>query len=170
MYGYDNRVKMGMVEFSFAGWCAWRTLQKPEAAGVRPQHTRCLSFCAIMPAIWMHCQQGATHSENSYEKMRGQTGWSALAKECGMLRLMREKIRERDKQQHFVYSLGIFVAAFLVLPSLQLSGLVVFFTGLGKEIWDHYFGSGFCLYDMIANGLGIAAGWALCFGALQYAG
>lgn len=87
-----------------------------------------------------------------------------------MLRLMREKIRERDKQQHFVYSLGIFVAAFLVLPSLQLSGLVVFFTGLGKEIWDHYFGSGFCLYDMIANGLGIAAGWALCFGALQYAG
>jgi uncharacterized protein YfiM (DUF2279 family) len=30
--------------------------------------------------------------------------------------------------------------------------------GLAKECWDHYWGSGFCWLDMLANTMGIAAG------------
>ena len=29
-------------------------------------------------------------------------------------------------------------------------------TGLGKEIWDACYGSGFCWYDMLGNAIGIA--------------
>lgn len=66
-----------------------------------------------------------------------------------------------DKFQHFTYSLGIFLGGAVFLPSLAIACSVTMLIGLGKEIWDHYYGSGFCLYDMLANVIGIGAGWGL---------
>ncbi|PCM45253.1 hypothetical protein [Marinobacter sp. ANT_B65] len=67
-----------------------------------------------------------------------------------------QRLRERDKQQHF------FVSSVLVLCSAPF-GLPValagtFAIGLGKEVWDRFYGSGFCWYDMLANTLGALAG------------
>ncbi|ARU54998.1 multipass membrane protein [Oleiphilus messinensis] len=65
-----------------------------------------------------------------------------------------EKLFEEDKQKHFWYSFWIVV---LMLPFTSLFGAVLtsFFVGVGKEIWDHFYGSGFCWYDMLANAVGI---------------
>lgn len=66
-----------------------------------------------------------------------------------------------DKFQHFTYSLGIFLGASMLLPSPAIAAGATILVGLGKEIWDHYYGSGFCLYDMLFNAIGIGAGWGL---------
>ena len=67
---------------------------------------------------------------------------------------LRERGLEKDKQQHFLYSFLIFVALSLVLAPITACGLTLLI-GLAKEVWDHYFGSGFCWYDMFANMAGI---------------
>ncbi|MFT5578411.1 MAG: hypothetical protein ACI9WS_001165 [Paraglaciecola psychrophila] len=64
---------------------------------------------------------------------------------------------EEDKRKHSIYSFFILVmlsAVFGLTVSVVLTALI----GLGKEIWDHYYGSGFCWRDMAANGIGITAG------------
>jgi|AntRauTorckE5430_2_1112549.scaffolds.fasta_scaffold08672_2 hypothetical protein len=61
---------------------------------------------------------------------------------------------ERDKQQHFWLSLAIVSLALLIVgfgPAVLISASA----GLAKEIWDHYYGSGFCWYDLLADALGI---------------
>jgi len=63
---------------------------------------------------------------------------------------------QEDKRQHFIYSLVIMLGLQCVL-SLALALLITLLIGLLKEIWDHYFGSGFCWQDMKANLLGIVA-------------
>ena len=78
-----------------------------------------------------------------------------------LCQLLLAKSREEDKQQHFYYSMFIFLVGFLMLPGVLSSVLGAFLVGLGKEIWDHYFGSGFCWYDMLANQLGIVFGWVI---------
>ncbi|PSL14123.1 hypothetical protein CLV44_10959 [Marinobacterium halophilum] len=74
-----------------------------------------------------------------------------------MVRLSRRVLlhcREEDKRQHFGYS---FVLMLLAAPwfSLWAAVVVVLVIGLFKEIWDHYWGTGFCWIDMTANVFGI---------------
>lgn len=63
--------------------------------------------------------------------------------------------RQRDKQQHFGLSV------FIVLAALPWSGLALAIAisaaaGLAKEVWDHYYGTGFCPYDLLADAAGIS--------------
>jgi hypothetical protein len=64
------------------------------------------------------------------------------------------RFREEDKIKHLTWSFWITVFALLFLSDVN-SLLFAFSIGLSKEIWDHYYGSGFCLYDMTANCFGI---------------
>lgn len=63
---------------------------------------------------------------------------------------------ERDKQQHFWLSLAIVLLA-LPLVGFGLAVCVSASAGLAKEIWDHYYGTCFCGYDLLADALGIGA-------------
>lgn len=65
--------------------------------------------------------------------------------------------QEYDKRQHFFYSLVLMLVAALPFQ-IWFAALVVGLIGLAKECWDHYWGSGFCWLDMLANTMGIAAG------------
>lgn len=53
--------------------------------------------------------------------------------------------------------------AALLLWSVPLAFAAVFSIGLAKECWDFRYGSGFCLYDMAGNLIGIVAGLACGF-------
>jgi len=66
---------------------------------------------------------------------------------------MQPFIKQQDKQQHFAVCLLI---TLVLLPFLGviLSSLITFIIGLSKEVWDKYYGSGFCWYDMLANFMG----------------
>lgn len=70
----------------------------------------------------------------------------------------KSSLFEFDKQQHFLVSFGLY---FIFLPilgflwALALTALI----GFIKEIWDHYRGSGFCWWDMLANFFGIFVGF-----------
>jgi len=75
-------------------------------------------------------------------------------------RAMWLRLQEEDKKQHYRYSLLILLASYCVL-SLAWSIVLTLLVGLGKEIWDHYYGSGFCWWDMLANLLGLVVGIAL---------
>ncbi|MFB9886421.1 hypothetical protein [Balneatrix alpica] len=61
---------------------------------------------------------------------------------------------EEDKVQHFMYSFFL-VVIISYFSSLLLGVLFSMLVGLAKEIYDHYFGSGFCYKDMWANVCGI---------------
>jgi hypothetical protein len=67
---------------------------------------------------------------------------------------LRQKALEKDKQQHFLYSFLIFVVLSSIFTPATSCALTLLI-GLAKEVWDHYFGSGFCWYDMSANFVGI---------------
>lgn len=71
------------------------------------------------------------------------------------------RVREHDKQQHFGYSLVILLALSLALGQPLLALFMTLLIGLAKEVWDHFYGSGFCWVDMLANLVGIAVGWPL---------
>ena len=62
--------------------------------------------------------------------------------------------RQRDKQQHFWLSLLI-VLAVLPWSGLALAIAISAAAGLAKEVWDHYYGTGFCCYDLLADAVGI---------------
>jgi len=78
-----------------------------------------------------------------------------------------EKMLEEDKKQHFIYSFFILLACFLVM-TLLWSVIVTALIGLAKEIWDHYYGSGFCWWDLLANALGMIAGVMLISVVLMF--
>lgn len=61
---------------------------------------------------------------------------------------------EEDKRQHFGYS---FVLLLLAAPWMSLVVAIIFvlLIGLLKEVWDLFWGSGFCWIDMAANVFGI---------------
>lgn len=61
---------------------------------------------------------------------------------------------EEDKRQHFAYSFVMLLLA-AVWFNLWGAALLVLLIGLVKEVWDHFWGSGFCWIDMAANVLGI---------------
>jgi hypothetical protein len=72
-------------------------------------------------------------------------------------------LAQPDKQQHVACSFVIYVAACAVLPA-SLALVLTLFIGLLKEVWDKYFGTGFCYYDLLSNCIGI--GLALPVGYL----
>ena len=71
-----------------------------------------------------------------------------------LISAISKKMTESDKILHIKYSAAIMLASYVVLPMMY----AIFFTflvGLLKECWDHYYGSGFCCYDMLANLIGM---------------
>lgn len=65
------------------------------------------------------------------------------------------RFKEEDKIKHLIWSFWITLFALLFLTEVN-SLLFAFSVGLTKEVWDHYYGSGFCLYDITANCFGIS--------------
>lgn len=63
------------------------------------------------------------------------------------------KLREDDKRKHIAWSFWLTLLALYFMPALQ-AFILVFLIGLAKECWDHFYGSGFCLFDMTGNLLG----------------
>ena len=63
-------------------------------------------------------------------------------------------LHQKDKQQHIVVSFGI-MESNLIVFGLAQSVFLTFAIGIGKEVWDEYYGSGFCWYDILGNTLGI---------------
>ena len=63
---------------------------------------------------------------------------------------LHQLFNQRDKQQHFkiCFGLGLFF-----IPTIELvnSVILIFLIGLGKEVFDHCYGSGFCWYDIQVN-------------------
>ena len=57
---------------------------------------------------------------------------------------------QRDKQKHFKVCLGL---GLVLLPAMGLLNSIILISliGLTKEAFDHFFGSGFCWYDIQAN-------------------
>ena len=70
------------------------------------------------------------------------------------------KMREEDKRKHFVWSFWLILLALIFMPNVE-AFILVFLIGLAKECWDHFYGSGFCLFDMLGNLLGSLAGLSL---------
>jgi putative flippase GtrA len=70
---------------------------------------------------------------------------------------LKLKMLEADKKKHFFWSLWLMLGALLLTCPIEAFFLVLL-VGLLKECWDHYYGSGFCLYDVSANlaGQGVA--------------
>lgn len=66
-------------------------------------------------------------------------------------------LKEEDKVKHLFWSFWLTLSA-LLLWSSTTAFAVVFLLGLAKECWDFKYGSGFCLYDMTCNLIGIGAG------------
>jgi VanZ family protein len=65
------------------------------------------------------------------------------------------RLTQTDKYQHILVSFVIMLTCFIFL-SITLSLVLTLIVGIAKEVWDKYFGSGFCWYDMLANCIGIA--------------
>jgi hypothetical protein len=70
------------------------------------------------------------------------------------------KLREEDKIKHMAWSFCLTLMALAVLSPVLAFG-AVFLIGLAKECWDHFYGSGFCWFDIVGNLIGIAAALAL---------
>ena len=79
-----------------------------------------------------------------------------------LLRTIPAKMREEDKRKHFVWSFWLTLVALLFLPD-AIAFTLVFVIGWLKECWDHFYGSGFCLFDMLGNLLGTIVGMLLFF-------
>jgi hypothetical protein len=67
---------------------------------------------------------------------------------------------EEDKLKHLHYSFWISVVALLFVSELNAFSLS-FAIGILKEIWDKYYGSGFCYFDIAANCIGISIAFFL---------
>lgn len=74
-----------------------------------------------------------------------------------LLKIANDFLCQEDKQQHLVIS-GLIVAFLAVLFGLWAGVVVAGGVGLAKEIWDHYYGSGFSVGDLFADALGIGLG------------
>jgi len=92
----------------------------------------------------------------------GVTRLSALAQSVvsGMPALMAQ----RDKQKHVACSFGLYLLL-LSFTALWFALVTTLLIGLAKEVWDKFFGSGFCYYDLLSNcigiGLAMPVGWLL---------
>lgn len=74
------------------------------------------------------------------------------------------KLREEDKRLHMTSSFWLTLAALLLWPA-PWAFAAVFLIGFAKECWDSRYGSGFCLFDLLANLIGSSVAmvltWAL---------
>lgn len=64
------------------------------------------------------------------------------------------KLCEHDKRLHITWSLCLMLVARILWPA-PWAFAAVFLLGFAKECWDSRYGSGFCLFDMFANLVGI---------------
>lgn len=73
-------------------------------------------------------------------------------------------LAQRDKQQHIVCSFAIYIL-FVSCSPVWLALVMTLLIGLAKEVWDKYYGSGFCYYDLLSNcigvGLAMPLGWLI---------
>ena len=73
-------------------------------------------------------------------------------------------IAQRDKQKHVACSFGLYLLL-VSFASLWCALVTTLLIGLAKEVWDKYYGSGFCYYDLLSNcigiGLAMPIGWLL---------
>lgn len=67
------------------------------------------------------------------------------------------KLKEEDKGKHMTWSFVLTLTALSVMPALS-AVVIVLLIGLAKECWDFRFGSGFCMFDMAGNLIGIGVG------------
>ncbi|CAL1240822.1 protein of unknown function [Candidatus Methylocalor cossyra] len=67
-----------------------------------------------------------------------------------------------DKLYHILVSRIIFLLLVQRLP-LMAGILITLAVGLLKELWDHYYGSGFCWADLVANKIGIVITMAIYY-------
>lgn len=74
---------------------------------------------------------------------------------------LSKELGQEDRIQHMAWSFWLLLGAAMLWP-LPVAVLTVFFTGICKEIWDKYYGSGFCFYDLTGNCIGMLL--ALLFG------
>lgn len=72
------------------------------------------------------------------------------------LAALRTELRKEDKIKHMVWSFWLLLGGLMLWP-LPVALLLVFLIGLAKEVWDKYYGSGFCFYDLAGNFVGMAA-------------
>jgi len=63
-------------------------------------------------------------------------------------------LAQHDKQQHVVCSFVIYLFACALAPASVALALTLFI-GLMKEVWDKYYGTGFCYYDLLSNCIGV---------------
>jgi hypothetical protein len=74
------------------------------------------------------------------------------------------KLREEDKRLHMTWSFWLTLSALILWPP-SWAFAAVFLIGFAKECWDSRFGSGFCLFDLLANIMGsslaVILAWAL---------
>lgn len=70
--------------------------------------------------------------------------------------------KEEDKHLHMMWSFGLMMVAQLLWPAMW-AFVAVFSIGIFKEFWDSRFGSGFCMFDVFANILGIFSAFVLTF-------
>ena len=77
------------------------------------------------------------------------------------------KLREEDKIKHIYWSFLLLLFALVFVPMHQAL-VMVLALGLVKEVWDEYYGSGFCLFDNTGNILGCLCG-AGCWYRVQWA-
>jgi hypothetical protein len=71
------------------------------------------------------------------------------------LMMVVAKMNEHDKRLHIVWSIWLMILARILWPA-PWAFCAVFLVGFAKECWDHRYGSGFCVFDMIANFIGIS--------------
>lgn len=69
-------------------------------------------------------------------------------------------LQQKDKQQHIIIS-SVIMAACLIYLGIAQSVSLTFVIGIGKEIWDECYGTGFCWYDVLGNVMGILVAIAL---------
>lgn len=83
-----------------------------------------------------------------------------MADLSSFVRAIPAKMQEEDKRKHIVWSFWLILVALLFLPVAE-AFIAVFMIGLAKECWDHFYGSGFCLFDILGNLLGSIIGTLL---------
>ena len=83
-----------------------------------------------------------------------------MADLSSFVRAIPTKMQEEDKRKHIVWSFWLILVALLFLPVAE-AFIAVFMIGLAKECWDHFYGSGFCLFDILGNLLGSIIGTLL---------